>query len=137
MNVFRGSEKVKQFHDTSPNSRKTLRTHHTVKTAAQSPHFNSQGRVLILQVQPMNLEWVGFRLTVAWLPSSDETVTRFNKKHTQRRKKRAKRKGLSATSLCTHRYAGMISPSITTDGKCLRWQETCHGAPAPCCSRHN
>ena len=30
------------------------------------------------------------------------------------------------------RYAGMISPSITTDGKCLRWQEACHGAPAPC-----
>ena len=26
----------------------------------------------------------------------------------------------------------MISPSITTDGKCLRWQETCRGAPAPC-----
>ena len=21
---------------------------------------------------------------------------------------------------------------ITTDGKCFRWQETCHGAPAPC-----
>ena len=34
------------------------------------------------------------------------------------------------SQLC--RYARPAKPGITVDGKCLRWQETYHDAPAPC-----
>ena len=76
---------------------------HTMGTPEDSPrmgctHLNSRWRVLIFRVQLMSLEYnrqvssmMSFGSRCTLLPSSDENVNRKNKKHTQRKKQRAKR----------------------------------------------
>ena len=61
-------------------------------------HLNSRWRVLIFRVQLMSLEYnrqvssmMSFGSRCTLLPSSDENANRKNKKHTQRKKQRAKR----------------------------------------------
>ena len=76
---------------------------HTMGTPEDSPrmgctHLNSRWRVLIFRVQLMSLEYnrqvssmMSFGSRCTLLPSSDENANRKNKKHTQRKKQRAKR----------------------------------------------
>ena len=76
---------------------------HTMGTPEDSPrmgctHLNSRWRVLIFRVQLMSLEYnrqvssrMSFGSQCTRFPSSVENVTRFNMKHTQREKQRAKR----------------------------------------------
>ena len=94
-----------------PRSISTLRSNfptepargHTMGTPEDSPrmgctHLNSRWRVLIFRVQLMSLEYnrqvssmMSFGSRCTLLPSSDENANRKNKKHTQRKKQRAKR----------------------------------------------
>ena len=98
-------------------------------------HLNSRWRMLIFRVQLMSLEYnrkVSSMMSLGSqgtrFPSRGENVTRFNMKHTQRGKQRAKR---TLHNRC--RYVNLASEiDITGKSKGLRWCQPCSAPGTPC-----
>ena len=112
---------------------------HTMGTPEDSPrmgctHLNSRWRMLIFRVQLMSLEYnrkVSSMMSLGSqgtrFPSRGENVTRFNMKHTQRGKQRAKR---TLHNRC--RYVNLASEiDITGKSKGLRWCQPCSAPGTP------